>query len=453
MRYAQRIPPTLVVCLIMLTSTLGCNTAQGINPGPSPVPTTAFLVAPSSLPTAEPTIEPPLPGITPTWPEPTITPTPAVLQAATLITPTKVYSITWGLDVMLEVQGTFNSDEPITSLVWAPGGDKLVYITTSGKLYWSNTDGSSQTLLHAYEMGEGDVPWDIFRGQEPLGNTILVPTIGKWTGEIRFPSRTDVIRFTPGEPPVFTERSDLPNLFEAEWWRPDRASAILGRGNAYYVGGERLVIVDADGRIIDERNIPYMQSASIKPGGEWLAYSTGQQSTITEFHDSEPQTTYMLNLVTGQRLQISPAGGGGRGGWSPDGSWLTMSSFGSAICGPRLVSADAHEQIVIEQFCGYGLWDEAWSTDSSRFIFSVQSGGCDSPSTGPCPPNTSKVYMVDVTTMKMADLTAQLALQTSGMGMNPRWSPDRSTVALLAYDPECRECSRTKPAVYFVSVK
>ncbi len=461
MRHAQRSPLVLLACLVVLTSLIGCDSAVGNNPPPTPEPTIAAtavpLVVPPALPTAEGTIEPPLPGITPTEPIPTITPTPAVLQVATLINPTIVSTVSWGLDVTLTVERAITTTEPITSLVWAPEGDKLVYITTSGKLYWSNADGSSQTLLHAYEMGEGDVPWDIFLGQDPLGNTILVPSRGKWTGQIRLPSRTDVIRFTSGGPPIFTERPELPILFDIGWWRTDRASAILGINyldNAYYVGGERLVNVDADGRIIEERNIPYMDSASIRPGGEWLAYTTGQQSTLTEFHNSEPQTSYLLNLVTGERLQISPANVSGRGRWSPDGSWFTMSSFGNDICGPRLVSADAQEQIVMDQFCGYGLWNEDWSPDGKHFVFSLRSGGCDHPQPDPCPPNTSRVYMVDVPARKMADLTAQLALQTSSMAMQPRWSPDGSTVALLTYDPDCiGDCSGTTPAILLVSIK
>jgi hypothetical protein len=456
MFYTKRFPPTFVACLIMLAATLGCNPAPVISEPSPPVatPTVVSLVAPPALPTAEQTVEPPIPGITPTQPIPTITPTPAVLQAATLINPTIVTTISWGLDVTLTVEGAINTSEPIASLAWAPEGDKLVFITRSGKLYWSNADGSSQTLLHAYEVGEDNVPWDIFRGQNPRGNTLLVQA---WTGEILLPSHTDVIRFTPGAPPIFTEKPELPMLFAIDWWRQDRASAILGLhdlDNAYYIGGERLVIVDADGRIIEERNIPYMDSASIRPGGEWLAYTTGQQTTLIEFQNAEPQTTYLLNLVTGQRLQISPADVSGRGRWSPDGSWFTMGTFGSDICGPRLVSADAHEHIVMDQFCGNALWDEDWSADSRRFIFSQRSGGCDDPRPDPCPPYTSKVYMVDVPARKMVDITGQLANQTSSMAMQPRWSPDGSKIALLTYDPACvGDCSGTTPAVLLVSVK
>src|SRR5438132_147183 len=124
--------------------------------------------------------QPPTPGVTPTIPEPTITPTPAILQPAILITPSRITTVTQDLDIRLDIQRTIDTTEPLIDMAWAPTGDKLLYVTQSGKLYWCNLDASNATLLQTY-----DEPYRELTEQMPLGNVLFANHIGRDEGDKR----------------------------------------------------------------------------------------------------------------------------------------------------------------------------------------------------------------------------------------------------------------------------
>jgi hypothetical protein len=261
----------------------------------------------------------------------------------------------------------------------------------------------------------------------------------------------DLIRFSPGQRPVREEVPGTEPVFNIRWWRADRASGLrIGS----YVGVDKLVTLGVNGRVVEERNIPYMQSGAVRPGGDWLAYVTSQQTTATPLYGSEPETAYLLNLNTGERLQITSAGRGRNvQGWSPDGRWLLLDAFVNDICGAVLLSADGRELLTIPQACGHYLYDATWSPNSKRLAFSVQGGGCDSPTQGPCPEPVSKVYVVDPTSRQIAQLdVAGLISNVAALAIKPKWSPDGSLLALLSFDPACPwlNCSAQDPAVFLL---
>lgn len=439
-----RLQPLLY--LILLLALAGCDTGSQKGdtvPGTpeKPSPATTVLPAPidvtAALPPAvgtplgrlpvpqpQPSGQPPspIPFATMTWPVLPDTPTPAVLQPAVVLTPRSIATITAGLAITLTDWQAVTMPEPLVALTWAPTGDKIVYVTSSGKLYWSNLDGTSATFL--YDFGE------TFYGsldQMPLADILFVPG-----HRLQFPS---------GQPPVFYDApaTSLPQL---RWWRADRASGVAV---GTYGGGEKLVTVDANGQLVEERNIPYMASGAVQPGGNWLAYAT---ESLRAYYGPNPGTIYLLNLQNGQRLQLTEEGQGyDVHSWSPDGRWLLMAAHPhiTSYSKGTVLSADGLDWLEVEP---YGLGDAVWSPDSTHFAYSVQLGGCDD---GGCTPETSTVYIVDVLTRKFTEVVVPGAAQV----MHPAWSPDGSRLLLLTFGPHCSPmgpCSGTTPAFYNIAV-
>ena len=210
------------------------------------------------------------------------------------------------------------------------------------------------------------------------------------------------------------------------------------------------------GRLVSSVNIPYMESGAIQPGGTWLAYATSQQTTETSFYDSTPQTIYLLNLSTGQRLQLTQPGMGWQVfNWSPDGNWILASAIVADDLREVLISADGMEWIIVGP-SGGGAYDAVWSSDSKHLAFSTQEGGCDDPSPS-CPPLTSQVYIVNVPEREKepVDNGPGSSILDEGQMLRPKWSPDGSLLALLSFDPNCDlspACSGITPAFYLMAV-
>jgi hypothetical protein len=398
----------------------------------------------------QPTVEPPLPGLTPTASIARSTSTPAVLQAAVLVTPASISTLAPTGNAFPPPKSSFNSREAIDSMALAPTGDKLLYVTNSyvtnsANLYWANLDGSNPTLLHQYES---DAVWSMLEDQQPMSNTLILRHGGPVQGEGRGPGHLDVVHFTPGQPPTLDEVDDAGFVFQIRWWRPDRASSIV---IGAYVGGDQLVTLDANGHLVERRNIPYMYAGAVQPGGIWLAYATGQQASSTAFVGSSPQTIYLLNLNTGRRLQLTLPGMGWRVfSWSPDGNWIYASAIVNGGLEGVIISADGTQWIVMTP-AGNSGWDVVWSPDSKHLAFSIQSGGQDDPNSPPVPYN-SQVYLVDVParTVTISDSGGPPTSSTNLM-MQPKWSPDGSQLALLTFDPACIGlCSGLSPALYLL---
>ncbi len=393
------------------------------------------------LPQAEPTQAPDI-QITPTEPEPTPIPTPEPLEPATLVTST-LSTLAPGLNPNLSTQSEAPAGEPIFSITWAPTGDKLVYVTNTGKLYWSNLDGTGATLLYNY--GE---PFYNTLDQQPKGNTLLVPGYA--------------IHFTPGQPPTMQEAPDTWGVRQIRWWSADRASGVTGGIHfGGCVGCERLVTFDAEGHRLSSRGIAFMWSGAVQPGGVWLAYATGQESTGTPFIGSYPETVYLVNLNTGQRLQITEPGMGREVfSWSPDGNWFHIAANVSNSLQGVLVSANGVEQIVITPPGGNSGEDAVWRPDSRRLAFSVRIGGlepgCGTENVPPCE-TTSYAYVVDVPSRQVTDSEKDPGSSINSpeaMMMHPSWSPDGSTLSFLSFDPDCTwQCSKLSPAFYLLSTK
>src|SRR5206468_3689352 len=126
--------------------------------------------------------------------------------------------------------------------------------------------------------------------------------------------------------------------FRIRWWASDRASGTVA---GTYLGGEKLVTLDANGRVVEEQNIPYMQSGVVQPGGARFAYVTRQSITNMQFLDADPETAYILDLNTNQRIQISePGKASDIRSWSPDGNWVLMDGFEDECVAGVLVNAD-----------------------------------------------------------------------------------------------------------------
>jgi hypothetical protein len=407
----------------------------------------------AQVPPPQTTQEPPLPEITPSRTPVPATPVPAVLEPALPITHT-TSTAAIETDALQPAQSGFNAQVPIHTLTWAPTGDKLLFVTTSGRLYWSNIDGTNATLLHQYEP---DTIWRLLEDQRPMANTILIPHAGapSANGIGREPGHMDVVRFTPGQPPTFEEVHEDKAIWHIRWWRPDRASGVEP---GPYIGLDRLVTLDANGHIVAVRNVPYMIAGAVKPGGEWLAYITSQQTTDTPFYGSNPATVYLLNLNTGQRMQVTASGQGngvpgGVHSWSPDGNWFLMAATIDGALRGVLVSADGSEWVIVTP-PGYSGLDAAWSPDSRKLAYSLQAGGREDPD-HQAVPVTSQLYVVDVPTRKVtasADPGPIAGQSTAPSMMQPVWSPDGSTLALLSFDPECSPlCAAQNPALYMMS--
>jgi len=180
-----------------------------------------------------------------------------------------------------------------------------------------------------------------------------------------------------------------------------------------------------------------MIQSAVQPGGEWLSYETSQQSTDVSFSGSSPETAYLLNLFTGERLH--PLQGGG-GSWSPDGRWV--------LGGGSVLSADARERIDLGPNLGSGI---SWSPDSKYLASYWADGGCEPEG---CSPYVSWVYLADLPNKKMGKLDmSRFSLDGSPFGMEPRWSPDGCTLAFVSFNPTGDRLSKLSPAIYLLSVK
>ena len=330
----------------------------------------------------------------------------------------------------------------ISQIIWAPTGDKWLYVTTSGDLYWSNVGGGNATLIHHYSE-----VYNQLEEQRPLSNKLLVRHLGTLQSVGREPTHMDVINFTAGMPPTITEGPALTNPpHHLHWWSADRASGIAHTG---YDGGDLLVTLDANGNVVEELNVPYMLSGAVRPGGRWLAYATTYQVTNT-LDSSSPQTVYVLDMTTGERKQVtSPGQGNAVGNWSPNGEWFLMASE----AGVSIVSADLSEQIIIPG----GSIDAMWSPDSRYLAFTVINGGGTDGHT--VTSWTGKTYIVNVPEREVINEDAG----GSGAGAGddsaedilwqPKWSPDSSRLLLLSFDPNCpSECSKLAPAILHMSL-
>jgi hypothetical protein len=396
-----------------------------------------YADAPMPEPTGEPS-----PIETPTIPANTPTPTVVPMGTAVRVNPDSISQIVLGLTTGLTEKSNVNANEPIGSLMWAPTGDKLLYVTNSGDLYWSALDGSNATFLHHYKYFAGSFD------QRPMGNTILLTHREEQPTE----GHMDVIHFASGLPPTLDEVNSVGPIFQIHWWASDRASGITHES---YVGGDKLVTLDSNGTLVQQRYIPYMQSGAVQPGGARLAYITRESVTDVQFLDADPETAYILDLNTNQRIQISePGKAWDIHSWSPDGNWILMDAFEDGCLAGVLVSADGREKVVINLTCGHGVPDAMWSPDSRRLAFSLIQGGCDAESS-PCPPITSKVYIVDIPQRKLKDIDEEGSRPNSEIFMmKPSWSPDGSLLSLLTFDPECSNgsCSGLTPAFYLMSL-
>lgn len=387
-----------------------------------------------SLPESAPTGEPTPINLTPTPLVPTAIPTIVALQPPVLITGTlSTIETSANPD---QVLGTpVNSTEPIHSLAWAPTGDKILYVTNSGKLYSANPDGANAALLDTYAA---DRAWMLLRDQVPLGRTLLIPR-RNW-GQTQALQELSVIQFTPDQPPNVERVPATGNIYQIQWWSAERAYGLV---TGDYIGGNRLVVLDSKGSTIGEHSIPYMSSGAVQPGGDWLAYATEQQATNASLVGSDPQTIYLLNLTTGQRFQVMPSGKGVVvHSWSPDGRWFLVDAIVEGALQGVVISADAKQQFVVNASSGHGLATAAWNRAGNQFAFSIQLGGQEEPNSQVAP-LTSQVYRVDLSKKQAIPIAGNVPV------MLPSWSPDGS-LALLSFDPKCSPwpCSSLNPAFY-----
>jgi Tol biopolymer transport system component len=348
-----------------------------------------------------------------------------------LVSPRSVFTIaqTTGPDVPLGQP--INTSQPLRFLTWAPTGDKLLYITNSGEVYWSDVDGGNPTRVDSSDRFVATI-----EDQMPLTNTLMMR---QRLPQDRTRDHLDVVRFTPGGAPTVEEVFSAPPVQDLHWWRPDRVSGLVNRD---YSGGDFLVTLDEHARVVEERNIPYMQTGVVQPGGEWLAYSTRSQIPTGAAPGTLTQTVYLLNLHTGARLQITPPGmGAAVQHWSPDGRWVLIDMLVDAQLLGVLVSVDGQEQIHLQLSVGHNTHSGIWSRDGRSLAYSVQ--GSEADMLRPDGGFASQVYVVD-----MASRTARKV--ASPAVMLPSWAPDGTGLALLTFDPTCAPypCSGQAPAYY-----
>ena len=385
--------------------------------GSGNLPDPLATVVPSTYPPLETPIQLPV----------LATPTLVALQPAALVTATLTSNIAPASSAALTQKTTLDNSEGITAVTWAPTGDKLLFVTASGKLYWTNYAVNNPTLIHDYGP--------TFHGpldQAPMTNTLFVPGLA--------------IHFTVGQDPVLQE-APATYFRQLRWWSSARVSGVAGGPlGGGYVGGEKLITLDTNGAFVEERNIPYMWTGVVRPGGVWLAYSTDQRVTSTPFYGSDPETVYLLNLNDGQRLQITKAGKGfGMHSWSPDGRWFLMSTYVNDDIQDVLVSADGREWVVLGNIGS----DVAWSPDSKHLAYSIVHGGCDTQDTPPCP-SASEVYIIDVLARKSSPISAPgVSLNLTAPMVKPSWSPNGAILTLLSLDRIAPGThSTTSPAIY-----
>ncbi|HYP40993.1 MAG TPA: hypothetical protein VEX13_11595 [Chloroflexia bacterium] len=417
--------------------------------GTLPGPRGTIVLAPLNTHPPEPqgTIPPELIFANATPSMPTATPYPTLVTLATpvLIQPNIALTMTIGKDIALVARAMINSVEAIVSWTWAPTGDKVLYVTTSGNLYWAYLDGTGATLLHTYER---DMIFDEFLVQGPMTNTLLVRHVGPPQGMIRAPGHIDVIRFAPGQAPTLEEVPDPGPLYDIHWWSPDRASGTLYLG---YRGSQKIVTVDANGHIVEEHRIPYLQSSAVQPGGEWLAYGTGQGSPNLPFYGSDSTTAYLLNLKSGRRLQISATGKGHIWNWSPDGTWLLMADEVNGKGQAMLSSPDGQVRFIMPDFGSFPVW----SPDSTHLAFAEIIS--HSPDGHVITSWDSNIFIVDIAgkTISKADISGLPRNAPSTLlPAQPQWSPDGSQLGFLALDHiqgASAMYSEREPALYTVS--
>ncbi|MBF6614875.1 MAG: hypothetical protein IVW55_17350 [Chloroflexi bacterium] len=389
-----------------------------------------------AVPAPEGTVLPTLPPPTPTE---LVIPTPTIHIWPTPVPVTGITTSTMSIsaDVGLAQKSTVDRTESISQMTWAPTGDKLLYLTANGDLYWSNPDGSSPALLHQYN----ETTYDQLEEQYPMANTILIRHLGQLQPDgNRAPSHLDVVRFTPGQPPIIQQGPDLLNApIALRWWSTTRASGFAHTG---FDGGDLLVTVDQNGNLVDEKNVPYMLGGAVQPGGEWLAYYTTYQ-VDNPVDGTIPSTGYLLNLNTGQRLQVTQPGGG-IGNWSPDGNWFLAGSKQ----GVSLVSADGRQWFTIPDTSA--ATDGVWSPDSKYYAYAYVDGISTNGYT--ISSWIGAIHVVNVPQRKVTNISpgsnasASMAKTADGdmLLMQPKWSKDSKTITFLSFGSP--ESSRLTPA-------
>lgn len=393
--------------------------------------------APPPVETGQPT---PIPS--PTRP-PTSTPRPTIIPMGTPIQLPAPTVSTLAVDAQagMSQKSTIDRTEAISQFIWAPTGDKLLYLTQPGNLYWCNADGSNTTLLHQYGEASAEL-----EDQQPMTNTLLIYHLGQLQEDgNRAPTHMDVIRFTAGQPPTLEQGPELPHTpHHLRWWSSTRAS---GWAHTDQVGGDLLITVDQNGNMVNEVNVPYLMFGAVRPGGEWLAYMTDTREWVPIEAGTTHGTVYLLNLTTGQRLQVTASGqGSGVGSWSPDGNWFLMGSNSDAV----IVSADGQQWVIIPG----GTTDAVWSRDSTHFAYAVVKG--QSPDGHIITSWTGETHIVNVPARKVTtsgpDPGAKAA-DSSGLMWQPKWSPDGSLLTFLSFNPGCAfNCSQLAPALYQMAV-
>src|SRR4029078_10042653 len=98
-----------------------------------------------------------------------------------LVSPSIVSTVTLGLDLRLSVHNVISGTEVVQSLAWSPYGDGFIYVTVSGKLYWSDLTGANRTQLYSYTNQFYDL--DVFEKQKPAGDTFYIIHMGESTAE------------------------------------------------------------------------------------------------------------------------------------------------------------------------------------------------------------------------------------------------------------------------------
>jgi Tol biopolymer transport system component len=188
-----------------------------------------------------------------------------------------------------------------------------------------------------------------------------------------------------------------------------------------------------------------MQRASVRPGGGWLAYSTNVQ-VDKPLDGSTPGSAYLLNLSTGERLQLNDRGvQGSVGSWSPDGNWL--------LTGAGIVSADGRQQIKIPD-PGAEI-DAVWSPDSRQLAYASLRG--HSPDGHIITSWSGEVRVVNLPERTLSNplqLPSKSANGEPELAWQVRWSPDGALLSLLTFPyggPDAN--SVTLQAIYHMSVE